>query len=71
MVGQVFIIFGGDFSYFLEVPPRASGEIMMLDVIAEHEVRNIPPSNIIISLLTFNELVVFCDDVDSSRVRSD
>lgn len=71
MVGQVFIIFGGDFSYLFEVPPRAGGEIMMLDVIAEHEVRDVPPSNIIIGLLTFNELIMFCDDVDSSRVRSD
>jgi hypothetical protein len=34
MIGEVFIVLWGDLSYFLEIPPWASGEVVMLNVIA-------------------------------------
>lgn len=71
MIGQVFIKFRRSFSDFFEVPPRAVREIMVLNMIAQHEIRYIPPANIIISLLTFNELIMLCDNVNGGRMRAD
>lgn len=68
MIGQIFIKLRGNFSDFFEVPPRAVREIMVFNMITQHEIRNVPPADIIVSLLTFNELIMFCDNVNGSRV---
>ena len=70
MVGKELIVFWCYLSDFFEIPPRTSREIMMLNVIAKIEIWNIPPANIVIGLLSFDELIVFCDDMDSCRMWS-
>ena len=43
----------------------------MFEVVAEIQVEDVPNANVIIGLLTYDELVVLCDDVDGSRMRTD
>ena len=38
-MGKVDVVFWGDFSYFSEIPPRASWEVVMFEMIAEVKAR--------------------------------
>ena len=71
VVGKVVVVFWSNLSDFFKIPPGTSWEIMVLDMISDIHVRNIPPSNVVISFLSLNEFIVLCDDMDSCRVWSD
>lgn len=70
MVGEVFVEFGGYFTDLAEVPPWAGREVVVLDVVTEVYVRNVPPTDVIVRLLPFYELVVLGNYVDCGRVRT-
>lgn len=71
MIWKVFVKFRGDSSDLPEVVPRCIGEIVMLEVVAEIEVEDVPKTNVIVCLLAYDELVVLCDDMDGSWMRTD
>lgn len=71
MVGKVFVEFRGDSSDFSEVVPGGVGEIMVLQVVAKVKVQYVPPSDVVICLLSLDELVVLSYYVDCCRVRTD
>ena len=71
MVRQVFVVLRGNGSNLPQIPPRAGREIMMLSMVPQIDVGNIPPSEVIVRFLTLDELVVLGNDVDGCRVRSD
>ena len=58
-------------SDFSQIPPRCSWKIVVLDVISQIDVQNIPWTNVVISFKSFNNFVVFSKDMNSSRVSSD
>lgn len=70
MIWKVFIELRGDSSDFSEVVPRCIREIVVLEMVAKIEVEDVPKTDVIICLLSFDELVMFCDDVNSSRMRT-
>ena len=67
---KVDIVLWGYFSYFSEIPPRASWEIVVFKMVAKVQVWNVPPSNIIVGFLSLDELVVLSNDVNGGRMRS-
>lgn len=71
MVGEVLVEFGGSCSDLAEVVPRRVGEVMVLDVVAEVEVEDVPDADVVVGFLSLDELVVLCEDVDGGRMRSD
>jgi hypothetical protein len=44
---------------------------MVFDVVSKVEIGDVPPSDVVIGLLAFDELVVLCDDVDGGGVGAD
>lgn len=71
MVGEIFVKLRGSCSDFTQVVPWGIGEIMVLDVISNIKVKEIPYTYVIIGFHPFDELVVLSDDVDGGGVRSD
>ena len=71
MVGQMLIKLRRDFSYLLQVPPRAVGKVVVLKMVAKHEIGYVPPPNVVVGLLALNKLIVLGDDVDGSGVGAD
>ena len=70
MMWQILIVFRSHLSYLGKVVPRTGWEVMMFDVIADIHVGNVPQSQVVIGLLSFNELEMFCDDVCCCRMRT-
>lgn len=68
---QIFVILWGEGSHLGQIIPRTVREIVMLDMVAQIDVRDVPPSEVVVSLLPRDELVVLGDDVDGGRVGSD
>lgn len=71
MVGEVLVEFGGSCSDLAEVVPGRIGEVVVLDVVAEVEVEDVPDADVVVGFLPLDELVVLCEDVDGGRVGSD
>lgn len=71
MVRQMIIELGGHRSQLGQVVPGAVGEIMMLHMVAQVEVEEIPEAEIIVSLLPLDNLVVLCDGVGCCGVGAD
>lgn len=71
MVWQVFVVLGRDLPDLAQIPPRAGGEVVMLEVVAEVDVGDVPPADVVVGLLALDELVVLGDDVDGGGVRTD
>lgn len=70
VVWQVFVKFRSNSSDFSQIIPRGIGEIVMLQVISEIKVENIPKTDIVVGFLSFNELVMLGDDVNGCWVGS-
>ena len=70
MVGQILIVLGGYLSNFLQIPPRAGWKIMVFEVVAQIQIGDIPPPNVVICLLPLYKLVVFSYNVYGCRMGS-
>lgn len=70
MVRKVFVKFRSNSADLPKVVPWCIGEIVVFEVIAEIKVEYVPKTNVIVGLLTNDELVVLCDDVDGSWMRT-
>lgn len=71
MIWKVFVKFRGDSSDLPQVVPWCIWEIVVFEVVAEIQVKDVPKTDVVIGLLAFDEFVVFCDDVDGSWMRAD
>ncbi len=71
MVGEVLVEFGGSCADLAEVVPGRVGEVVVLDVVAEVEVEDVPDAQVVVGFLSLDELIVLGEDVDGGRVRSD
>lgn len=70
MMGEVLVKFRCSCTDFAEVIPWGIGEIMVLDVVAEIKVEDVPNAEVIIGFLSLDEFIVLSENVDSCRVRS-
>lgn len=70
VVRQVFVKFRSNSSDFSQIIPRGIGEIVMLQVISKVKIENVPKTDIVVALLSFNELVMLGDDVNGCGVGS-
>lgn len=71
VMGQILIELGSDGPDLPEVPPGGVGEVVVLQVVAYIEVEDVPEADVVVGLLSFDELVVLGDDVDGCGVGSD
>lgn len=70
MMREVLVKFRCSCADFAEVIPWSIGEIMVLDVVAEIKVEDVPNAEVIIGFLSLDEFIVFSENVNGCRVRS-
>jgi hypothetical protein len=70
MMGEVLVKFRCSCADFAEVIPWGIGEIMVLNVVAEIKVEDVPNAEVIIGFLSLDEFIVLSENVDSCGVRS-
>lgn len=71
MVRQILVVFRSNLTNLTQVPPRTSRKIMVLQVVTQVQIRNVPPTDVVVSLLTLYELVMLSNYMNSRRVRTD
>lgn len=71
MVRQILVVLRSNLTNLTQVPPRTSRKIMVLQVVTQVQIRNVPPTDVVVSLLTLNELVMLSNYMNSRRVRTD
>lgn len=71
MVGKIFVVLRGDLSDLSEIPPGAGWKIVVFQVVAQVDVWDVPPADIVIGFLALDEFVMFCDDMNSCWVGAD
>lgn len=71
MIRQIFIVLRSNLSDLSQVPPRTSWKIMVLNMVANVNVGDIPPPYVVITLLSLDEFVMFSDDMNGCGVGPD
>lgn len=71
MVRQILVVLRSNLTNLTQVPPRTSRKIMVLQVVTQVQIRNVPPTDVVVSLLALNELVMLSNYMNSRRVRTD
>lgn len=71
VVGKVLVELRSYGSDLAQVVPRGIGEIVMLQVIPQVQVEEVPKTDIVVGLLALDELIMLRDDVDGGGMRTD
>lgn len=71
VVGQVLVKLRSNCSDLPQIPPRSIREVMVLQMVAQIQVEDVPDADVIVGLLPFDELVVLGDDMDGGGMGSD
>ena len=71
VAGQVLVELRRDSSDLPQVVPWGVGKVVVLKMVAQVQVENVPNANIVVGLLSFDKLIVFSDDVDGCWMRAD
>ena len=69
MVGQVLVELGGGGADLGQVVPGARGEVVVLDVVPEVEVEEVPETEVVVSFHARDKLEMLGNSVSCRRVR--